>query len=147
MGHFLRYTRTAEGIDWDLLPSISWPLQLLAVFFIYDAIYVPLHGIAHWPALYPWVHKHHHRQNSPFRGMWDGVNVNPIEYIAGTYLHILSLRVVESALGSLGASMHCSVPVAFFIISAACASLNHSRHDIRVFAPCFFDVRDHSVHH
>merc|ERR1712118_82746 len=85
--------------------------------------------------------------NSPFRGMWDGLNVNPIEYVTGTYLHIISMHLVNLALRSIGLFMHWSVPLLFFSAASAMASLNHTRHDIRFLAPFFFDVRDHSVHH
>jgi len=145
--HTMTYVQKVAVLDWTPLPGLSFPLQLIAIFFIFDAIYVPLHGVAHWPAVYPWVHKHHHRQNSPFRGMWDGANVNPIEFMVGTHLHLLSDVILERSLLCFGLTMHWSIPIIFFIISTLFATLNHSRHDVRILAPFFFDARDHSVHH
>merc|ERR1711959_845521 len=106
----LNYVRKARGIDWAIVPGVTLPLQLFLCFFVYDSIYVPVHGLAHRPGIYALVHKHHHRQNSPFRGMWDGSNVNPIEFIVGTYLHIATLAIVEFCMLRCGLMMHCSVP-------------------------------------
>jgi sterol desaturase/sphingolipid hydroxylase (fatty acid hydroxylase superfamily) len=145
--HTMTYVRKTAVLDWTPLPGWSYPLQLFLIFFIFDAMYVPLHGISHWPVFYPWVHKHHHRQHSPYRGMWDGSNVNPIEFIAGTYLHLISNMILERSVLHFGFMMHWSIPAVFFLTSGAWAALNHSRHDVRVLAPFLFDVRDHSVHH
>jgi sterol desaturase/sphingolipid hydroxylase (fatty acid hydroxylase superfamily) len=145
--HTMRYVQTSSGIDWHILPNIFLPLQFLSVLFLYDAMYVPLHWLAHVPALYPYVHKHHHRQNSPFRGMWDGVNVNPVEYMVGTYLHIVSLALTDRIFSSMGLALHWSISPLLLALSALMASLNHTRHDVRFLAPLIFDVRDHSVHH
>jgi hypothetical protein len=44
---------------------------LPALFLLYDLVYTLMHRVMHIRALYPLVHKHHHRQHSPSRGNTD----------------------------------------------------------------------------
>lgn len=68
----------------SLQRSLLWlPLHLVLLFVIYDFFYTLFHWALHWPPIYPLIHKHHHRQMSPFRGSTDAINDNPIEYISG----------------------------------------------------------------
>jgi sterol desaturase/sphingolipid hydroxylase (fatty acid hydroxylase superfamily) len=62
------------------LASVLLPVPLL--FLAYDAMYSPFHYFLHWPGVYPYIHKHHHRQVAPHRGLDDAVNTHPIEYVS-----------------------------------------------------------------
>ena len=43
-------------------------LALYLLFVVDDLIYAPAHLLMHWAPLYPYIHKHHHRQIVPKRG-------------------------------------------------------------------------------
>ena len=82
-------------------PYIVWgawnmnPLNTVGTVLVacgcYDFVYYWFHRFLHIPAIYPYIHKHHHRQLIPFRGSWDGANTHPIEFIFGEFLHIGAL--------------------------------------------------------
>jgi sterol desaturase/sphingolipid hydroxylase (fatty acid hydroxylase superfamily) len=76
-------------------------VQMLLLFALYDAVYVPFHRTLHVPRLYPWIHKHHHRQIAPYRGSYDGINTHPIEFVCGEYLHLLAVAALCTGLRAL----------------------------------------------
>jgi len=117
--------------------SVANTLGSLVCFYaLYDYLYMWFHRILHISALYPYVHKHHHRQKAPSRGNLDAINVHPFEFVVGEYLHLLTIYVVP-----------CHVyAVAFFILAGGVlASLNHTRYDVNI--PGLFSVKVHDVHH
>jgi len=123
---------------------------MLALYFIYDAVYVPFHRFLHLPEVYPWIHKHHHRTIVPHRGAFDGINAHPIEFAFGEFLHLFSIQVLELILASAGRSPALAqtniVVVCIWLLCASFqASLNHTLFNIRV--PGLFETRDHGVHH
>merc|ERR1712146_272521 len=69
------------------------------------------------------------------------VNVHPIEFIIGEFMHVFAMWFV--------ASFCCRVHVAticlFMIVGGVVASLNHSRFD--VIWPGVVGVRYHDIHH
>lgn len=79
--HTLRYFRGSsfsplglsggERISWKILPTLpvifASFVQCIVLYGMYDLVYVPFHRTLHIPKLYPWIHKHHHRQLSPYR--------------------------------------------------------------------------------
>jgi sterol desaturase/sphingolipid hydroxylase (fatty acid hydroxylase superfamily) len=150
----VKHLRATDAIEWSWRPSLLLgPLQFFALFALYDAIYVPFHRALHTPTLYPWIHKHHHRQASPFRGTWDGINTHPLEFLFGSNLHLWSIMLLEGLMHLMSShvselipsQVHC-VPVFLFLLASGFeASLNHTRWGVRI--PFFFDVRDHDVHH
>jgi len=141
--HLVGHLKSTNNIDWS--PSIAqliWVVpQTLAMMGIYDAVYVPFHRLLHVPALYPYIHKHHHHQAVPFRGTYDGINTHPVEFLFGIYLHFFSILVLEQVAGEVYGS---SVAL-FLIVTGFMASLNHTRFGVEV--PGVYDVRDHDVHH
>ena len=42
--------------------------SLYLIFAVDDLFYAPIHKVMHWKVLYPYIHKHHHRQSLPVRG-------------------------------------------------------------------------------
>ena len=158
--HALLYaTDGRSGVRWMVsMPSYSIVdalavgrsvLEILALFFVYDAYYYWLHRVLHVPALYGLVHKHHHRQRSPFRGNADAINVHPLEFALGEYLHLaaaVTLRVVGLAIGAGGGgSVHALSLLAFVLLGGVFASLNHTREDVRLGE--LWQVRFHDIHH
>jgi sterol desaturase/sphingolipid hydroxylase (fatty acid hydroxylase superfamily) len=123
---------------------------------------IGFHRLLHTNAFYGWVHKHHHRQNAPFRGNTDAINIHPVEMLGGEWNHLLWLHILAltlptgSYLNSL-TILPCSpsasaysvcylaislliynigvhvIAVLIFIISGGImASLNHTRYDLRL---------------
>ncbi|KAG8347518.1 putative C-5 sterol desaturase [Trypanosoma vivax] len=127
-----------------LLRSVAWmPLHLPGLFIIYDFFYTLFHWALHWPPIYPLIHKHHHRQITPFRGNDDAVNDHPLEYIIGEYNHLFALYLLTRV--APPGQVHALTAVVFIFIGGTLASLNHTRIDIRV--PYIFNVRAHDLHH
>jgi sterol desaturase/sphingolipid hydroxylase (fatty acid hydroxylase superfamily) len=127
-------------------PSIQWSpsevtlfntLGSLVCFYVfYDFFYTNFHGFLHVRWLYPYIHKHHHRQKAPSRGNPDAINVHPFEFFVGEYLRLLTIYFIPCHIYT----------VAFFIlIGGILASLNHTRYDIS-WGP-IFNVNVHDVHH
>jgi len=119
---------------------------LAVMFVVLDTIYSPCHHILHMPALYPLIHKHHHRQHFPTRGYLDAGNAHPIEHVVGvvaTWGAVLS--VVYGPTGAHGVTLFL-----FFNIHAAMAMLNHSPYDVKfalVPGAIYYSVANHEMHH
>jgi len=109
-----------------------------------DFFYYFLHRFLHIPAVYPFVHKHHHRQSLPRRGYFDAANEHPFEQIGGLLCVWIALKIVLATIGMHGISI-----LAFFGAYAAFAILNHTPYDVRL--PNIFgfaySVRAHETHH
>ena len=161
----LRYLVRGGGASWGALTLANSGLALPLLFVAYDAVYTPFHAVLHHPAIYAFVHKHHHRQIAPFRGSTDAVNVHPFEFVIGEYNHLLSLVAVNSALavtarlvgpslppaivstlGLTGAPVHAAAAALFIVGGGVLASLNHTRFDV-AFGGGAFAVRYHDIHH
>lgn len=136
--HVIYVTYTHKGIVWDA-DKLTWQNSIgsLALFYVfYDFFYMWFHRILHIRRLYPIIHKHHHKQKAPSRGNLDAINVHPFEFVVGEYLHLLTVYVIPCHIYT----------VAFFIIAGGIlASLNHTRHDIRL--GTIYEVRWHDIHH
>lgn len=136
--HVIFVCFTHEGIEWgtDKLTLGNTFGSLVCFYIFYDFFYMWFHRILHIRGLYPWVHKHHHKQKAPSRGNLDAINVHPFEFVVGEYLHLLTVYVIPCHIYT----------VAFFIIAGGIlASLNHTRHDIRI--GDLYEVRWHDIHH
>lgn len=122
---------------------VKVPVHLLFLFVVYDFFYTLFHWALHIPGVYSLVHKHHHRQMSPFRGNTDAINVHPFEYVTGEYNHLfalwLLLRVVPAA------EVHALSFLVFILVGGLGASLNHTRVAARI--PFLFSVAAHDFHH
>uniref|UniRef100_A0A6A7G722 C-5 sterol desaturase n=1 Tax=Hirondellea gigas TaxID=1518452 RepID=A0A6A7G722_9CRUS len=127
-------------IPWKLSSmTISNTLLTLPLCFIaYDLFYTLFHHFLHFRFIYGFIHKHHHRQQSPTRGYIDASNVHPIEFILGEYLHLLIVFLLSWT--------HGITVIAFLLLGAVMASLNHTRYD--VFLPVgVYSVKYHDIHH
>lgn len=127
-----------------VLTSLAWlPVHLPALFIMYDFFYTLFHWALHWPPIYPLIHKHHHRQMSPFRGNSDAINDNPIEYVSGEYLHLFALFLLTRI--APPRQVHALTAIVFIFIGGTLASLNHTRVDFGI--PYVFNVNYHDYHH
>lgn len=124
--------------------ALKWfPLHLFLLIVMYDFFYTLFHWALHWPPIYPLVHKHHHRQMSPFRGNSDAINDHPFEYISGEYLHLFSLFLLTRFCPPQ--QVHAITVILFIFIGGTLASLNHTRINFHI--PFMFNVNSHDYHH
>jgi sterol desaturase/sphingolipid hydroxylase (fatty acid hydroxylase superfamily) len=126
---------------WSNLQFMNTIGPLPIYFMMYDMVYHPWHRIMHTKALYPLVHKHHHQQMVPTRGYEDGINVHPVEFLSGEYLHLLVLKLYTVYFSSI----HVVSIVLFILFGGAMASLNHTRFDVLFRG--WAGVRYHDIHH
>jgi sterol desaturase/sphingolipid hydroxylase (fatty acid hydroxylase superfamily) len=122
--------------DIGLLNTVG---ALVVMFIVLDLCYAPCHHILHMSAIYPLIHKHHHRQHFPTRGYLDAGNEHPIEHVIGvlcTWASVLSAVHIVNA--------HAVVIFLFFNIHAALAMLNHSPYDVEFLG---YSVANHEMHH
>ena len=137
--HVIQVIYNTKSITWDPedVTIFNTLGSLVAFFTFYDYFYMWFHYFLHFRALYPLVHKHHHRQKAPSRGNLDAINVHPFEYVVGEYLHLLTIYLIPCHVYAVGA---------FIIIGGILASLNHTRLDLNIpFG--IYSVKAHDVHH
>ena len=137
--HVIQVTYSLPSIKWNqneltLFNSIG---SYIAFFIFYDYFYMWFHRLLHIRQLYPFIHKHHHRQKAPSRGNLDAINVHPIEYFIGEYLHLVTIAIIPCHIYSV---------IAFIITGGILASLNHTRLDLNIpFG--VYSVKAHDIHH
>jgi len=136
--HFLGYLHSSPRVSWSLQELTVWNtlVSTLLQFTLYDFFYHGFHRTLHLGSIYPYIHKHHHKQKAPTRGVMDGINVHPFEMAVGIYLHLFVVAVIPCHI--VGAQL-------FFGMASLMAGFNHTRWGIYV--PKFYDVRDHDMHH
>lgn len=136
--HCLQYWCLSARVPWALgeLSLANTVLALPMLFIFYDFFYCLWHRLLHVRAIYGFVHKHHHRQVVPTRGNYDAMNVHPLEFIVGEYLHLLAMAAVPAHVTTYGF---------FFLLLGVLTGLNHTRCDITL--PGLFSVRWHDLHH
>eukprot|EP01084_Bolivina_argentea_P316803 549214_1 len=148
--HSTIYIRDSNDINYGFYTSITEFIlsifQFFALFAIYDLIYVTFHRTLHLPSIYSYIHKHHHKQISPFRGSYDGINTHPFEYLVGIYLHFWSIIILIFICNNLiGYKIYWLSIQLFLTLTALMAPLNHTRFAINI--PYIYDTTAHDVHH
>ena len=139
--HLFRFAWFSTAVEWENCTILNTLLPLPILFILYDMMYQPFHRLLHWPPLYPYIHKHHHKQMVPTRGNDDAINVHPIEFISGEYLHIISIMLYCKYFGAI----FIGAIVAFMLIGGTIATLNHTRFNILI--PGLIGVAYHDIHH
>merc|ERR1712096_264144 len=109
---------------------INGPVAFVATVLLNDFLYWCGHGSMHLRPLYPYVHKQHHRQFVPFRGLLDALNVHPFEEFLGSTLLACSLRVVAAIVG-----MHAGTAWVVFSVWSIFNILNHFDFDSPLHVP------------
>lgn len=118
----------------------------IACFYIfYDFWYTNFHRFLHLGFVYPYIHKHHHRQKAPSRGNIDAINVHPFEFFVGEYNHLFSVYVIHNFVFPC----HIASVVVFILLGGILASLNHTRFNVvvKAFTNVVYAVSAHDVHH
>ncbi|KAJ8602280.1 hypothetical protein CTAYLR_007847 [Chrysophaeum taylorii] len=143
--HVVRLVITSPHMAWrpaDISLFNTLP-ALYLIFAIDDLLYAPAHKLMHAPWFYPYVHKHHHRQNLPVRGYLDAGNEHPIEQVIGVTCLWLTLQLVSRL-----TSVHALTILVHFLLYAALALLNHTNYDVRFsFFGFEYAVGAHETHH
>lgn len=108
-----------------------------------DMLYAPAHRLMHLPAVYKYVHKHHHRNTYPARGYIDAANEHPVEQMIALSLNWCAIHMTASISG-----VHAAAVLAHLTLKAFGACLNHTGFDVRVrFLGIEYSVRAHEMHH
>lgn len=133
-------------VGWKQASITNTICAFFALFVAADFFYSLAHRFMHLSLVYPWVHKHHHRQMLPKRGYLDAGNEHPIEQMVGFATLWLGTQVVIHSLG-----VHLVAGIAHFAMYGVLAILNHSEFDIR-FHICriplfYYSVGAHEMHH
>ena len=143
--HFIWYNPdlSLKMEDLGVLNTIG---ALYVMFISMDLCYAPIHHFLHMPAVYPLIHKHHHRQHFPTRGYLDAGNEHPIEHWVGI---ICTWAATYAAMYVTGA--HAVTVFLFMNIHATLAMLNHSPYHVEftVIPGGIFKyaVANHEMHH
>lgn len=135
----LQYMSVSPHVKWGLheLTLMNTLVSMPAMFVFYDFFYCLWHRLLHVRGIYGLVHKHHHRQVVPTRGTLDAMNVHPLEFVVGEYLHLLAMMAVPA---------HAATCLVFIVLLGVLTTLNHTRLDVKV--PLgIFSVRWHDLHH
>jgi sterol desaturase/sphingolipid hydroxylase (fatty acid hydroxylase superfamily) len=112
-------------------------------FLVDDFVYYLAHRLMHHPWLYPYCHKHHHRQPLPRRGYLDAANENPLEQVIGLGCVWFAVHVTMALVGC-----HAATTLVFFVTYASLAMLNHTPYDVQLgFVMLGYNVRAHEMHH
>jgi len=140
--HLAKFGLTLPYLPEDL-NFMNTVVAFYATIYLDDFFYYFLHRFLHVPAVYPYVHKHHHRQPLPYRGYTDAANESPIEQILGLLCVWVTVQIVTTYIG-----FHALGLFAFFAVYAVLAYLNHTPYDIQLgFIGVDYTVRAHETHH
>jgi len=129
--------------------SLSLPNTVCAFFLLFavnDFFYALAHRFMHWSVVYPFVHKHHHRQVLPKRGYADAGNEHPIEQVIGLATNWLAVNLVPRTLG-----LHAATIFGYMLVYGVLALLNHTEFELAfnlLGMPGFrYSVGAHEMHH
>lgn len=124
------------------LETLPEALGSLAVYMLtYEFLYYWWHRSMHEvPALYKWVHRHHHQQTYPDRAALDTFNTGCVESQVGLYMQLAVLW----ACGELGVV---SVPGGLWFVTIAgwLSVLEHDKFDRNLLN--FWRADEHHMHH
>jgi len=136
--HMFRIMAATSTVKWkpEEATFTNTVLVLIPFFILYDFFYCGWHKFLHLRRVYGYIHKHHHKQISPTRGHFDAVNVHPVEFLVGEYLHALVAWLIPC---------HIFAVLIFEPTALLVATLNHTR--LACSIPVVYDSKNHAVHH
>lgn len=142
VGHLLLDSSLVER-SFSSLRLANGPLGVWMLLVADDLLYAPMHRAMHIPMVYPYVHKHHHRNTFPARGYVDAANEHPVEQVLALSLHWLAIHMVAHTTG-----LHVVALAAHFVIKAMGACFNHTGFDVQFsLFGIEYSVRAHEMHH
>lgn len=130
--------------SWPSFGILNGPIALLLLILFNDMLYAPAHRLLHHPAVYPYIHKHHHRSIYPSRGNIDARNEHPIEQMIAMALWMTAIYMVAFSTG-----MHAATIIGHLAVMTMGASLNHAGFDleIRFLGVDWYSTGAHEMHH
>jgi nucleoside-diphosphate-sugar epimerase/sterol desaturase/sphingolipid hydroxylase (fatty acid hydroxylase superfamily) len=128
--------------DVSQLNVLNFAVAIVLQFIVYDFAYSLFHRFLHWPPVYAYVHKHHHRQVAPMRGLDDAINTHWFENFCGMWWHLMSIIIIDR----LGFQQHSLSGVMFLVIGSMLSSFNHLSFDTKIpFG--LYNASEHLTHH
>lgn len=118
------------------LSATNGLLAFQVCFMLHECMYYAFHWAFHLRSLYPLVHKHHHRQIAPFRGLNDATNESPVEQIAGIGIFLLALYGTACSIG-----LHAATAWTIFLGWLFVNQLNHMAYNTSIHLPLLFPVQ------
>jgi len=135
------YPPDASQLFLETLPVAAGTMALY--FLAYEFFYYHWHRAMHEvPALYTWVHKHHHQQTYPDRPAIDTLNTACLESQVGLYMQLATLWSFDKLLG-----LH-NLPAGiwFFTIAGWLSIVEHDSYE-RALPFDIFRADEHHMHH
>ncbi|CAJ1328693.1 unnamed protein product [Effrenium voratum] len=129
--------------SWTSIGFLNGPVALLLLILYNDMLYAPAHRLLHHPALYAYIHKHHHRSVYPTRGNIDARNEHPLEQLMAMSLWMIAIHLVSlTGLHAVALGGHLS-------LMTVGASLNHTGFDLQVslLGVDLYSTAAHEMHH
>jgi len=112
-------------------------------FLAYEFVYYHWHRAMHeMPALYTWVHRHHHQQTYPDRPAIDTLNTACLESQVGLYMQLATLWSFDELLGV----RNLPAGIWFFSIAGWLSIVEHDSHE-RALPFDIFRADEHHMHH
>jgi len=142
VSNLMHYAANSFSFEADTMTLLNTAPAFMALFLLYDLMYWAFHWGMHRPAVYAYVHKHHHRQVLPFRGILDAENEHPLEQVGGLSLLLLTVRLVHMVFGVHGFAF-----AAFFGGYSTFNVVNHLPYDLAVKFPVGYTAAAHQMHH
>jgi len=127
-----------------ILQSLPAAAGTAALYFItYELIYYHWHRAMHEvPALYTWVHKHHHQQTYPDRPAIDTLNTACLESQLGLYMQLATLVCYDKLFGIA----NLPAGIWFFTIAGWLSVLEHDKYERKLPLDAF-RADEHHMHH
>jgi len=142
--HSIRFLWYCPNVLWSaetIAPLANVVIPFCAFFVIQDGFYTVFHWLLHKPALYPYIHKHHHRLRSCYKGLDDGQNTHPIEHFVGEYLFLWTWFLYTRLF-----PVHVFGVLLYMTASGLFSTMNHTRLDVTLpFG--LYSVANHDTHH
>eukprot|EP01059_Diplonema_ambulator_P019124 TRINITY_DN3195_c0_g1_i1.p1 TRINITY_DN3195_c0_g1~~TRINITY_DN3195_c0_g1_i1.p1 ORF type:complete len:324 (+),score=72.67 TRINITY_DN3195_c0_g1_i1:50-973(+) len=143
--HLSEFFFNSSALTWryEETTFLSTLPALWLLLFLNDLLYAPLHLIMHYPPLYPFIHKHHHRSSLPSRYYLDAGNDHPLEQIGGLLCMWFAMLLTAATTG-----LHVVTLAAFFTIYLLVQICNHSPYDVRAnILGIAYESGLHEMHH
>jgi sterol desaturase/sphingolipid hydroxylase (fatty acid hydroxylase superfamily) len=139
----VRVVWNSKAVVWDMdnMNFFNTFVAFFLVFSLSDLTYYTGHRIVHKvPALYNFVHKHHHKESHPRRGWVDTCNAHPTDFF---YTGFCTCPISCLWLFPAGTVHIVAVAASMWSVSFV-GALGHSRVDLNIGV---FDSRFHAGHH